>query len=121
AGLDTPTAGSVAVAGRDLARMSREELARYRRSTVGMVFQAFNLVAAMTVLENVELPMRFAEVPREQRLTRARTAIERVGLGHRVSSACVTANWSTISPRCRHEDRRPGRTRYAKSPRVGAA
>ena len=84
AGLDTPTAGSVAVAGRDLARMSREELARYRRSTVGMVFQAFNLVAAMTVLENVVLPMRFAEVPREQRLTRARTAIERVGLGHRL-------------------------------------
>jgi len=83
AGLDTPTAGSVAVAGRDLARMSREELARYRRSTVGMVFQAFNLVAAMTVLENVELPMRFAEVPRDQRLSRARTALERVGLGHR--------------------------------------
>src|SRR5690348_17846598 len=84
AGLDTPTAGSVAVAGRDLARMSREELARYRRSTVGMVFQAFNLVAAMTVLENVELPMRFAEVPRDQRLSRARTALERVGLGHRL-------------------------------------
>ena len=84
AGLDTPTAGSVAVAGRDLARMSREELARYRRSTVGMVFQAFNLVGAMTVLENVELPMRFAEVPREQRLSRARNALERVGLGHRL-------------------------------------
>ena len=85
AGLDTPTAGSVAIAGRDLARMSREELARYRRSTVGMVFQAFNLVGAMTVLENVELPMRFAEVPREQRLSRARTALERVGLGHRLN------------------------------------
>jgi putative ABC transport system ATP-binding protein len=84
AGLDTPTGGSVAVAGRDLARMSREELARYRRSTVGMVFQAFNLVGAMTVLENVELPMRFAEVPRDQRLSRARTALQRVGLGHRV-------------------------------------
>src|SRR5215470_12396634 len=84
AGLDTPTGGSVAVAGRDLARMSREELARYRRSTVGMVFQAFNLVAAMTVLENVELPMRFAEVPRDQRSIRARSALERVGLGHRL-------------------------------------
>lgn len=84
AGLDTPTGGSVAVAGRDLARMSREELARYRRSTVGMVFQSFNLVAAMTVLENVELPMRFAEVPREHRMERARTALERVGLGHRL-------------------------------------
>ncbi|HVH86900.1 MAG TPA: ABC transporter ATP-binding protein [Terriglobales bacterium] len=85
AGLDTPTTGSVAVAGRDLARMSRDELARYRRSTVGMVFQAFNLVPAMTVLENVELPMRFAEVPREHRMDRARTALERVGLGHRLS------------------------------------
>jgi putative ABC transport system ATP-binding protein len=84
AGLDTPTSGSVAVAGRDLARMSREELARYRRSTVGMVFQAFNLVPAMTVLENVELPMRFAEVPREHRMERARKSLERVGLGHRL-------------------------------------
>ncbi|MFL6436072.1 MAG: ABC transporter ATP-binding protein [Terriglobales bacterium] len=85
AGLDTPTGGSVSVAGRDLARMSREELAQYRRSTVGMVFQAFNLVPAMTVLENVELPMRFAEVPRERRMERARNALERVGLGHRLS------------------------------------
>jgi putative ABC transport system ATP-binding protein len=85
AGLDTPTGGSVSVAGRDLAQMSREELARYRRSTVGMVFQAFNLVPAMTVLENVELPMRFAEVPRERRMERARSALERVGLGHRLT------------------------------------
>jgi ABC-type lipoprotein export system ATPase subunit len=85
AGLDTPTSGSVAVAGRDLARMSREELARYRRSTVGMVFQAFNLVPAMTVLENVELPMRFAEVPRELRMDRARASLARVGLGHRLN------------------------------------
>jgi putative ABC transport system ATP-binding protein len=85
AGLDTPTSGSVAVAGRDLARMSREELAQYRRSVVGMVFQAFNLVPAMTVLENVELPMRFAEVPREYRMDRARNALVRVGLGHRLS------------------------------------
>ena len=84
AGLDTPTAGSVAVARRDLARMSREELAHYRRSTVGMVFQAFNLITAMTVLENVELPMRFAEVPRELRMDRARIALQRVGLGHRL-------------------------------------
>lgn len=85
AGLDTPSSGSVAVGGRDLARMSRNELAQYRRSTVGMVFQAFNLVPAMTVLENVELPLRFAEVPRENRIARARTALQRVGLGHRLN------------------------------------
>ncbi|HET9741984.1 MAG TPA: ABC transporter ATP-binding protein [Terriglobales bacterium] len=84
AGLDTPTSGSVLVAGRDLARMSREELAVYRRSTVGMVFQAFNLVTAMTIFENVELPMRFAEAPRGERMSRARAALERVGLGHRL-------------------------------------
>jgi putative ABC transport system ATP-binding protein len=85
AGLDTPSSGSVTVAGRDLAGMSREELAVYRRTKVGMVFQAFNLVPSMTVLENVELPMRFAEVPREGRMARARTALERVGLGNRVN------------------------------------
>lgn len=84
AGLDTPTAGSVHVAGRDLARMSRQELALHRRNTVGMVFQAFNLVPAMTVLENVELPMRFAEVPRQDRIPRAKAALERVGLGARL-------------------------------------
>src|SRR6185437_1928220 len=84
AGLDTPTGGSVQVAGRDLARMSRQELALHRRNTVGMVFQAFNLVPAMTVLENVELPMRFAEVPRRNRIPRAKAALERVGLGARL-------------------------------------
>ena len=67
AGLDRPTSGSIAVAGRDLAQMSTEELARYRRFTVGMVFQAFNLIPSMTLLENVELPMRFAEVDRADR------------------------------------------------------
>ena len=64
AGLDSATSGSVVVAGRDLAALSREELARYRRHTVGMVFQSFNLIPSMTVLENVELPLRFAEVER---------------------------------------------------------
>jgi putative ABC transport system ATP-binding protein len=89
AGLDHPTSGAVVVSGNDLARMSREELANHRRRTVGMVFQAFNLIPSMTVLENVELPMRFAEVDRAERSTRARQALERVGLaarlGHRPS------------------------------------
>src|SRR5205085_2885438 len=59
------------------------ELAAYRRNTVGMVFQAFNLVPTMTLAENVELPMRFAEVPRERRGDLVRSALERVGLGER--------------------------------------
>src|ERR1700733_15339397 len=67
AGLDRPTSGSVMVHERNLAQLSREELARYRLHTVGMVFQSFNLIASMTLTENVELPMRFAEVDREKR------------------------------------------------------
>ena len=67
AGLDRPSSGSVLVQGRDLAKMSSEELAAYRRNDVGMVFQAFHLIPSMTITENVELPMRFAEVDRAER------------------------------------------------------
>ena len=85
AGLDRPTSGSMTVNGRDVGQMSAEELARYRRFTVGMVFQAFNLIPSMTLLENVELPMRFAEVDRAERAVRAREALDRVGLSARVT------------------------------------
>ena len=84
AGLDRPTSGSVLVQGRDLAKMSSEDLARYRRNDVGMVFQAFHLIPSMTITENVELPMRFAEVERTERAQRVRESLGRVGLGHRL-------------------------------------
>lgn len=84
AGLDRPTSGSVIVQDRDLAKMSREELAKYRLHVVGMVFQSFNLIASMTLLENVELPLRFAEIDRGTRESMAREALERVGLRARV-------------------------------------
>jgi putative ABC transport system ATP-binding protein len=84
AGLDRPTSGSVIVQDRDLAKLSREELAKYRLHIVGMVFQSFNLIASMTVAENVELPLRFAEVERGRRETLAREALERVGLQARM-------------------------------------
>jgi len=85
AGLDRPTSGSVIVQERNLAQLSREELAKYRLHTVGMVFQSFNLIASMTLAENVELPMRFAEVDREKRDGLAREALERVGLQARMN------------------------------------
>jgi putative ABC transport system ATP-binding protein len=85
AGLDRPTAGSVVVQDRDLAGLSREELAKYRLHVVGMVFQSFNLLPNMTVVENVELPLRFAEVDRGPRQVRAREALERVGLTARMN------------------------------------
>lgn len=84
AGLDRPTSGGVAVEGSELARLSREALAKYRLRTVGMVFQSFNLIPSMTLLENVELPLRFAEVERDQRQGLARKALNRVGLSQRL-------------------------------------
>ena len=83
AGLDRPQSGAIVVDGHDLATMSSEELAQYRRHTVGMVFQSFNLVPTMTLYENVELPMRFAEVRRRERRSRVTEALERVGLSDR--------------------------------------
>src|SRR5712692_3345888 len=85
AGLDRPTSGAVMVDERDLAQLSREELAKHRLHTVGMVFQSFNLVSSMTLAENVELPMRFAEVDRSQRAGLVRQALERVGLSARMT------------------------------------
>lgn len=80
AGLDRPTSGSVMVHDRDLAKLSREELAKYRLHVVGMVFQSFNLIPSMTITENVELPLRFAEVERSRRDALALEALDRVGL-----------------------------------------
>ena len=85
AGLDRPTSGTVEVEGRRLAELSSEDLARYRRHSVGMVFQAFNLVPSMTVAENVELPLRLAETERGARGGRVREALDRVGLSQRLA------------------------------------
>jgi putative ABC transport system ATP-binding protein len=85
AGLDRPTSGAVVVQGKDLAKLSREALAQHRLHTVGMVFQSFNLIPSMTLIENVELPMRFAEVDRGQRASLAQRALERVGLTARMN------------------------------------
>ena len=84
AGLDRPDAGSITVEGQDLAELSSEQLAQYRRHTVGMVFQSFNLVHNMTLYENVELPMLFAETPRSERKERVVQALSQVGLSGRM-------------------------------------
>jgi len=85
AGLDRPTSGAILAHGRNLAEMSSEELAKYRSHTVGIVFQAFNLLPRMTLEENVELPLRLAEVDRNERTARVREAVERVRLGARLT------------------------------------
>jgi putative ABC transport system ATP-binding protein len=83
AGLDHPTSGSLTVFGRNLGEMSRADLSVHRRTSVGMIFQSFNLIPTMTALENVALPMMFAGVARGVREGRARTLLEQVGLGGR--------------------------------------
>src|SRR5580658_176832 len=84
AGLDRPTGGAIFANGKDLSKLSSLELARYRSRTVGMVFQSFNLLPRMTLEENVELPLRLAEVDRAERGARVQEALQRVHLGKRL-------------------------------------
>jgi len=85
AGLDRPTGGAIFANGRNLSELNSLELARYRSKTVGMVFQSFNLLPRMTLEENVELPLRLAEVDRGERGKRVQEALERVKLEKRLS------------------------------------
>ncbi len=82
--MDRPTRGEVFVAGQDLCRLSGAEVTRFRRQTVGFVFQTFNLVPNLTALENVMLPMEFNDVASAARHERARALLERFGLGQRL-------------------------------------
>jgi len=83
AGLDRPTSGAIHFRGQNLLALAPEDLAHYRRDTVGMVFQSFNLLPRMTLQENVELPLRLAEIQRTERDGRVAQALDRVGLGAR--------------------------------------
>src|SRR5277367_235879 len=85
AGLDRPTSGAIYAHDKDLADMDSRQLAHHRSHTVGMVFQAFNLLPRMTLEENVELPLRLAEVDRAERPARVREAVERVKLTARLT------------------------------------
>ncbi len=80
-----PPSGAILAHGINLADMSGDELAKYRSLTVGMVFQSFNLLPRMTLEENVELPLRLAEIDRADRPGRVQEALKRVGLAARLS------------------------------------
>lgn len=83
-GLDRPTDGAIEVGGRRLDAMSSEELAAFRRDTIGFVFQAFHLVPNMTALQNVSLPGVFAGLPVEEREERAARLLSILKLGDRL-------------------------------------
>ena len=82
-GLDRPTTGRIAVADRELSSLSSAALSEYRRSTVGFIFQSFNLVPRLRAWENVGLPMVFSGHSRNERRRRALEMLERVGLAQR--------------------------------------
>ncbi|BDC95191.1 ABC transporter ATP-binding protein [Treponema saccharophilum] len=83
--LDRPTSGIVRIGGRETAGMSEKELSALRNRTVGFVFQQYHLLPALTVLENVMLPLRYQGIEREERRALALEALSRVGLSGRVN------------------------------------
>ena len=78
--LDVPTEGTYLLDGRDVGQMSKNELAEIRNELLGFIFQQYNLLPKLNLLENVELPLMYAGVGRAERRARAREALERVGL-----------------------------------------
>jgi putative ABC transport system ATP-binding protein len=82
--LDRPTAGSYRFGGREISALDEEELSRIRGYDIGFVFQFFHLLARLSAIKNVEVPMLFAGVDREERREIATRALKAVGLGHRL-------------------------------------
>ncbi len=83
--LDVPTSGNYFLHGQDVSHMSDNELSDVRNKEIGFIFQGFNLIAGLTALENVELPLIYRGVGKRERLRLADTALEKVGLGKRKS------------------------------------
>lgn len=83
--LDVPTSGSYFLHGQDVSHMSDNELSDVRNKEIGFIFQGFNLIAGLTALENVELPLIYRGVGKKERLRLANTALDKVGLERRKS------------------------------------
>lgn len=83
--LDKPTSGLVEIGGKETAKMTEKELAVLRNKTIGFVFQQYHLLPGMNILENVMLPLRYQGIPKSQRVEMAKTALELVEMGNRLS------------------------------------
>lgn len=81
--LDVPTSGTYMLHDKDVSHMSDNELSDIRNKEIGFIFQGFNLIANLTAIENVELPLIYRGVSRRERIKLAETALEKVGLGKR--------------------------------------
>ena len=84
AGIDRPDSGQVSVAGTDVAQLSESQLAKWRATHIGFVFQFYNLIPVLTAYENVELPLLLAPLSKKQRREHVETALALVGLSDRV-------------------------------------
>ena len=84
--LDVPTAGTYRLNGRDVGKMSRNELGSIRNEMLGFIFQQYNLLPKLNLLENVEVPLVYAGIPRAERHRRAREVLEQVGLGDKLKN-----------------------------------
>jgi len=84
AGIDSPTRGRIVIGGRDIATMGQTELARWRSSTVGFIFQLYNLLPVLTAFENVELPLLLTRLKKAERRKHVETALSIVGLADRM-------------------------------------
>lgn len=82
--LDTPTSGEYYLDGINVANMSDDELSDIRNKQIGFIFQGFNLIPSLTAVENVELPLVYRGMPKEERRKLSIAALERVGMGHRL-------------------------------------
>ena len=82
--LDVPTHGTYRLNGKDVGRMSRNELASVRNEMLGFIFQQYNLLPKLTLQENVEVPLMYAGIPKPERHERSRIALEMVGLGDKL-------------------------------------
>ncbi|MDX1970930.1 MAG: ABC transporter ATP-binding protein [Candidatus Sumerlaeia bacterium] len=82
--LDRPTAGSYILNGQPVENLNDDELSQTRNREIGFVFQSFNLLPHMNILQNVELPMMYSGIPRRERTERAKEALGRVGLANRL-------------------------------------
>jgi len=83
--LDTPTRGKVYIEGKDISKLSEDELALIRRKKIGFVFQFFNIIPSLTALQNVELPMIFSGIDKTKRTRKAKALLQKVGLGKRLA------------------------------------
>ncbi len=83
-GVDQPTSGDLLVDGTNIARLKRSELARWRSTSIGYIFQLYNLIPVLSALENVELPLLLVKMSGAERRKRAETALQLVGLGDRL-------------------------------------